>query len=210
MHSVHVSIWEQCKDAKWQQYWRLKQCRAIFQSNVVPVQCTESLFATSKQNIQHRQGKLLQHYLTFIPASPFLGNQLGQICAVQRTVNVRVSACICMCGRVCVCVSSEEKIPEGRVETEIGRISRLPSVLTCECGWHIINGFLGSAGLECKLEWIMSHSCRTSANFASGFVWNTPLLTSNSCIEVNWANPSSKGCLKFTKCGPCLTKKQVN
>lgn len=122
-------------------------------------------------------------------------------------MNIFVSACVCVC-------LIWKKLLEGRAETDIGKDRADKSAALCAYLQMWMTYRQWFSGFRCSWAQVrennVSHSCTTRASFASGFVWNTPLLTSNSCIEVNWANPSSKGCLKFTKCGPCLTKRQVN
>lgn len=192
---------------------------SIFNTMQRTTQCIESCFyaINSKKNMQYRHGKLFQPLECFLPhfpsSLPFLGNQPGQICGAQRAVCAWVSACGC----VCVCVVLIWKILEGRLETEIGKDREnksAPILAFPTIHWNADGIF--SMISRFHWSWVqvrennVSQSCRTSANFASGLLCNTPLLSSNSSIGLNWANPSSKGCLKFTKCRPCLTKKQVN
>lgn len=160
--------------------------------------------------MQYRQSELFQHLQCFSPHFPssilFLGKGQGKY-VVHKKLCVWVSACMS------VCVVPVWKILEGRLETEIGKDRENKSAFST-IHWNVDDTF----SMIFRFHWswvhvqenIVSQSCRTSGNFATGLFCNTPLLGSNSRIGLNWANPSSKGCLKFTKCGPCSTKKQVN
>lgn len=136
----------------------------------------------------------------------------SQIFTAQRS-DVRVCLCVFVCVRLCLFEKywkADCKLRQGRIAdiNQLHSPSFLGYSVKCRCVFVMAPWF--------HLSWVqvrersVPQSRGTSAHLPPGLASNTPLLSSNSSIGLNWANPCSKECLKFTNCGPCLTKNQVN
>lgn len=116
------------------------------------------------------------------------------------------SVCGCLCVYVCMRLCLFEKYWKAdwkpRQETIAG-INQLHSPsfpdYSVKCRWSVflmVSSFQWS-WVQVRVQSV-SQSHGVGARFRSGLVCNAPLLSSNSSIGLNWANPGSKECLKFT------------